>query len=341
MSAFAPDLVLFTNAAESPTLPVCDHYAGSERLMRKSLQRQMASGPSFDITFDCEDGAQVGQEQAHAELVARLLASEENRFSRVGVRIHAPSHPGWRRDLDIIVGQGARLPAYVMVPKVQSVAQVETVAQHLRELGAETVPLHVLIETHGALEAVHAIAALPLVQSLSFGLMDFVSAHGGAIPDAAMRSPGQFDHPLVRRAKLEISAACHAHGKVPSHNVSTEVRDMSVVADDARRARDEFGFTRMWSIHPEQIEPIVSALSPAPALLDTATRILLAALANNWGPIRHADRLHDRASYRYYWSLLKRAHAMRRELPAAARALFEDIAPPSASRPATAGNGNF
>ena len=45
----------------------------------------------------------------------------------------------------------------------------------------------------------------------------------------------QFDHPLVRRAKLEISAACHAHGKVPSHNVSTEVRDMDVVANDALR----------------------------------------------------------------------------------------------------------
>ncbi|MBC8863274.1 CoA ester lyase, partial [Escherichia coli] len=69
----------------------------------------------------------------------------------------------------------------------------------------------------------------------------------------AMRSPGQFEHPLVRRAKLEIAAACHAHGKTPSHNVTTEVRDMNVVAGDARRARDEFAFTRMWSIHPAQI----------------------------------------------------------------------------------------
>jgi Citrate lyase beta subunit len=90
--------------------------------------------------------------------------------------------------------------------------------------------------------------------------MDFVSAHDGAIPDTAMRSPGQFDHPLVRRAKLEISAACHAYGKVPSHNVSTEVRDMSVVANDAARARNEFGYTRMWSIHPAQIEAIVARL---------------------------------------------------------------------------------
>ena len=29
----------------------------------------------------------------------------------------------------------------------------------------------------------------------------------------------------------------------------------------------------------------------------------------DWGPIRHQDRLHDRASYRYYWSVLKQARA--------------------------------
>ena len=108
--------------------------------------------------------------------------------------------------------------------------------------------------------------------------MDFVSAHHGAIPDSAMRSPGQFEHPLVRRAKLEIAAACHAHGKTPSHNVTTEVRDMSVVAADAR-ARDEFAFTRMWSIHPAQIRPIVDAFAPRTDEVALAAEILLAAQA--------------------------------------------------------------
>ncbi len=81
-----------------------------------------------------------------------------------------------------------------------------------------------LIETHGALAQVFDIAALVQVECLSFGLMDFVSAHNGAIPGrAAMGSPEQFEHPLIRRALAEISAACHAHGKVPSHNVSTDI----------------------------------------------------------------------------------------------------------------------
>lgn len=93
-----------------------------------------------------------------------------------------------------------------------------------------------LIETHGALTDVQAIAALSQVECLSFGIMDFVSGHHGAIPANAMHSPAQFTHGLVVRAKLEIAAACHAHGKVPSHNVTTEIRDMAIVANDATQA---------------------------------------------------------------------------------------------------------
>ena len=46
------------------------------------------------------------------------------------------------------------------------------------------------------------------------------------------------------------------------------------------------------------------------------------------GADQHRDALHDRASYRYFWQVLERAHATGRVLPAEARAWF-----------ATAGNG--
>ena len=43
-------------------LPVCDHYAGVEVRMRKSLELQAEMGPVFDVTLDAEDGAPVGGE---------------------------------------------------------------------------------------------------------------------------------------------------------------------------------------------------------------------------------------------------------------------------------------
>ena len=137
-----------------------------------------------------------------------------------------------------------------------------------------------------------------------------------------MRSPGQFNHPLVARAKCEIAAAALGNGIIPSHNVTTEIRDASVVREDARRARLEFGFLRMWSIHPNQILPIVESMRPDFAEVNEATILLVAAQDAAWGPIQLEGKLHDRASYRYYWELLQRAHATGMEIPDDARLRF-------------------
>jgi citrate lyase subunit beta / citryl-CoA lyase len=327
MRALTPAEVLFDGEAPPAALPVCDHYAGSEQLMLKSLALQTQLGPVFDVTLDCEDGAQVGREAEHAALVASLIGSDRDNFGRVGVRIHGFDHPHWRDDVRLILRAAKRPPAYMTLPKIRRAADAAEMCAFIegtrRELRiAQPIPTQLLIETHGALAQVFQLAALPSVESLSFGLMDFISGHDGAIPDTAMRSPGQFDHPLVRRAKLEIAAACHAHGRVPSHNVSTEVRDMQVVAADAARARDEFGYTRMWSIHPAQVPVIVAAFAPRDDAIATAAEILLAAQAAQWGPIRHGDTLHDRASYRFYWSVLRRARATGRALPPETAPLF-------------------
>ena len=213
----------------------------------------------------------------------------------------------------------------MVLPKPNGVADVrralEVINRAAVPAGRAALPVHVLIETHGALREAYDIAALPQVECLSFGIMDFVSAHYGAVPASAMRTPGQFSHPLVVRAKLEMVAACHAHGKVASHNVTTEIKDSAVVANDAQRAGAEFGFTRMWSIHPDQIKPILKAFTPRLSEVNEATNILQEAMAVNWGPIAQHGRLHDRASYRYYWTVLQRAKLAGLALPESAAAI--------------------
>ena len=76
--------VLFQGTQQPISIPACDHYAGSEKLMHKSMALQQQMGPVFDITFDCEDGAAAGNEAAHAQLVAALIAGPENRHGRIG-----------------------------------------------------------------------------------------------------------------------------------------------------------------------------------------------------------------------------------------------------------------
>jgi len=330
-----PSEILFQGKRQPLLLPACDHYAGSEKLMRKSMALQQELGPLFDITFDCEDGAAAGAEQEHAQLVAALLNDEGNRHARIGARLHDSASAHFACDLATIVGGAARRLAYIVLPKADSVGDVlraiELINEHALPAGRAALPLHVLIETHGALRDAFAIAALPQVECLSFGIMDFVSAHYGAIPGSAMRTPGQFTHPLVVRAKLEMVAACHAYGKVASHNVTTEIKDTSVVANDAQRAGAEFGFTRMWSIHPDQIKPIIKAFTPRVSELHEASSILVEAANAQWGPIAQNGRLHDRASYRYYWTVLQRARLAGLALPDAAAALVNHDHSPESS----------
>ncbi|MEN9435628.1 MAG: hypothetical protein RIR09_283 [Pseudomonadota bacterium] len=331
-----PRAALLGAQGASVYLPVCDHYSGLEARMVKSLQLQADMIAEFgvcvfDVTLDCEDGAPIGGEAEQAQRIVALAnaacansavsVSAPNAYRRVGVRVHPVGHAAFEADVQTIVGQAAHALRYVMVPKVET---VNDVAQAVAAIDAATppalqacpLPVHVLIESPAAVHHAFEIAAHPRVQSLSFGLMDFVSAHGGAIPSVAMsvrpvgdtHSLDQFHHPLVLRAKMEVASACHAHGKVPSHCVVTEFRDLLALTRAAHTASSALGFTRMWSIHPDQIRPILAAFAPPLDEVALASEIVLEAQSREWAPMALRGQLHDRASYRYYWQVLERAY---------------------------------
>ena len=351
-----PRDVLLGAQAASASLPVCDHYCGIEARMLKSLQLQKELAEEFgtcvfDVTLDCEDGSPVGGEVEHAELVAKIafnsavaninaaykaikkianIKRDSQKKSRIAVRVHAPDHAAFESDINIIIGQASHALCHVMIPKVESVADIDRAVKLIdtaqQKSNAKTpiakLPLHVLIESPTAVHRSFEIAAHPRVQSLSFGLMDFVSSHGGAIPASAMGLAGQFTHPLVVRAKLAIASACHAHGKVPSHCVVTEFSDVDAIKNAAAQAANTLGYTRMWSIHPSQIRPILVAFAPAEQEIDVATDIVCAGVAADWAPISYKGTLHDRASYRYYWQILERAHQTGRVMDASVAHFF-------------------
>ncbi len=334
-----PRDVLLGAQASAGLLPVCDHYSGVPARMRKSLALQAELTQEFgacvfDVTLDCEDGAPVGAEHEHAQCVVELIHSapglnrpaDDVTRPRVAVRVHPVDHPAFDADVFTIVPAAGALLSHLMIPKVESVADVDRAVQALAQATtdprAQMLPLHVLVESPAAVHRAFEIAAHPRVQSISFGLMDFVSAHGGAIAADGMSGEGQFTHPLVVRAKLEIASACHAHGKAPSHCVVTEFRDAAVIEKAARTACAQMGFTRMWSIHPDQIRPILSAFAPRASDIAVAAEIIDRAQGAQWAPIAYQGRLHDRASYRLFWHVLERAFRTGQPLPESARRYF-------------------
>ena len=328
MAMTHPRDILLGAQAATCFLPVCDHYSGVEARMRKSLQLQAEMTEEFgacvfDVTLDCEDGAPVGGEADHAAMVVELAALAAS-DARVAVRVHPVDHPAFEADMHAIAGKLGHRLSHIMIPKVDGIGDVRKAERALLAASAGELPLHVLIESPLAVRNAFEIAAHPRVQSLSFGLMDFVSSHGGAIPAGGMGSQGQFSHPLVVRAKLEIASACHAHGKVPSHCVVTEFNDVAAMARAARRASREFGYSRMWSIHPNQIRAILDAFAPDDEEIEDASKIIAAGASADWAPVSFDGKLHDRASYRYFWQVLERAHRTGRALAFDVQSYFQD-----------------
>ncbi|MFZ5630553.1 MAG: HpcH/HpaI aldolase/citrate lyase family protein [Spirochaetota bacterium] len=306
-----PNDALFAGEKPFPVIATCEHFAGNEKMIMKAFSFQDEKGPVFDITQDCEDGAPTGQEKEHAEMIVRLTNSEHNKHNMAGARIHDYTSKYWKQDVDILVpGCGERL-AYITIPKPTAYEQVKEMIEYIQAAAKKAglkreIPIHVLIETHGALRDVEKIATLPWLQVIDFGLMDFISGHHGAIALSNMKSPGQFDHKLLARAKSNCVAAALANGVVPAHNVTLDLKNFEQTKSDASRARNEFGFLRMWSIYPTQIDAIVEAMKPDLSEVKKGVAVLLAAQDAAWGPIQHDGELHDRATYRGFWTIVQR-----------------------------------
>ena len=288
-------------------------------MISKSFALAEQLGPVFDLTCDCEDGSAVtgpsvaGQELAHAELICQLISAKKPSQLRTGVRVHPFSSPLCASEIELFVRQIGPKLAYITIPKIADFAEAKSALEAVRTCCAKNglpkpIPVHLLIETMQAVADVQRIAELPGIEVLDFGLMDFISEHQGAIPAACMRSPGQFEHQQLIRAKTEIAAAALRCGIVPSHNVSVAFSDPETTRADAALAHQRFGFLRMWSIHPAQIPAIVAGMTPAGEDLLKMESILLAGYRNQWAPIAFEEVLHDRASYRYFWDCVRRAH---------------------------------
>src|SRR5688572_28843568 len=166
-----PAQALFEGETPFPVIPSCEHFAGSEKLILKAFELQEKLGGTFDVTMDLEDGAPAGREKQHAELYVKLQRSPENKRKMAGVRVHDYTHAAWKQDVDIVVGGAGETIAYLTIPKPTAARQVAEMIEYVqgacKRAGlARELPIHVLVETHGALREVHQIAALPWLQVL-------------------------------------------------------------------------------------------------------------------------------------------------------------------------------
>ena len=97
-----------------------------------------------------------------------------------------------------------------------------------------------------------------------------------------------------------------------------EARDLVARAQVAQRQLAE--------LSQAQIDAIVDAMRPTAHEVEKAQAIIAAAQDADWGPLALDGEMHDRASYRLAWTMLKRAHAAGVPLSPRAAAYFPSAA---------------
>ncbi|MEN4920412.1 CoA ester lyase [Achromobacter spanius] len=215
------------------------------------------------LILDLEDAVAPDAKPLAREQVAAALREGGYGHRECVVRINALDTAWGADDVRAIARAGAHA---VLLPKVESPAQLDALAQALDAAGAHAnLPLWAMAETPLGFLRLDAIAGgHPRLAAIVVGTSDLVK-------DLHARHTPSRDETLLARS-LAVMAA-RAHGLAVLDGVHLDLNDDTGLADACRQGRDQ-GFDGKTLIHPRQIAAANAAFAPAPEELNTARKRL-------------------------------------------------------------------
>jgi citrate lyase subunit beta/citryl-CoA lyase len=223
-----------------------------------------------EIVIDLEDAVTPAAKDEARAAVAAALVEGEWQAGTVTVRVNATATDWCERDIHELAGlDGSSLDSLV-VPKVESAADVELVDRLIAEAGGgRPVAVQGLIETPLGLRWVYEIAeASERLEALIVGFADLAASLGR--PGGA-EYPGDSWH-WVRETVL---VAARAAGLQAIDGPHLRIDDLDGLREEARRAR-ALGYDGKWALHPSQVEPLNEIFGPTQEEFDRANEILAA-----------------------------------------------------------------
>src|SRR6202165_725144 len=240
------------------------------------------------IIVDLEDAVAANDEALAREHRSAWLADRTDVGERVLVRINDAGTPWFDADLGVLRGTGIRA---IMLPKVEHGYQVDRVRAAL-PFGGFVLPI---IESARGVLAVESIAAVPAVQRLAFGTLDY------AVDLDLSGDERGLTYPACR-----IAIASRAAGLLaPIAGVTTDIDDEAKLLADLVFGR-ACGFGAKLCIHPRQVAVLHRALAPRPEEIAWAQRVLSAANAAR-GAVQVDGQMVDRPVLLKAKSILERS----------------------------------
>lgn len=219
------------------------------------------------LIYDLEDSVAPSEKDAARVLVRNALLSLDCCGAERMVRINQGDRG--LDDLEWVVPYGVHL---ILIPKVESAAEVIRVAEHvaqisMREGRKNPVWLMPIVESaKGGWFAYDIASAHDTVVSLALGLEDYTA-------DIGVQRTNEGRESFWVRAQV-INGA-RAAGVQPIDTVFSDVGDMEGLLDSVREAK-ALGFEGKGCIHPRQIAVVHQGFAPEADEIEKAKKIVLA-----------------------------------------------------------------
>jgi len=166
---------------------------------------------------------------------------------------------------DLLAFRAAPLkPKVVMLPKTESVTEVEIAVRHLKTGAGDAPQILALIETGKGLGAAEAIASHPSVAAIAFG---------GADLAADLHATLAWEPMLFARSRIAQAAAAAG---IPAFDVPfLDIHDAAGLTKETQLVK-ALGYSCKLAIHPAQIAPINAVFTPDSKELERAEQIVAA-----------------------------------------------------------------
>lgn len=268
-------------------------YTPASRMDR--VQKALEAGKADIVVADLEDGTAPADKAKARDEVARFLKTNPKSRSHFAVRINP--WPGATGHADIAALR-AHPPGTLVLPKVESMENVNGVAAMLGDHG-RNVRFLVLVESAKGVLNAASVCSAPRVDAVIFGAEDYAASVG------AVRTKEGLE---VLYARSHVVACAAAAGIDAIDLVYPDYKDPEGFLRDLK-AGVGLGYTGKQLIHPDQIEPTHRGFAPSPDEVAKAKAIVQASETAGGGVVVVADRMIDRPLVEQARRVLKRAQA--------------------------------
>lgn len=221
--------------------------------------------PADGLILDLEDAVAPDAKETARERVCAAASSKKYGSREVTIRVNGLDTE-WHDD-DIRAAAEAG-PAAIVVPKVNSAAEVHNIERALERGGApDHTKIWAMVETPVAmLHAEEIASASERLTVLVMGTNDLAKElHAEFVPGRA---------PLLGGLSLALLAA-RATGKAILDGVYNDVKDLEGFEAECLQGR-QFGFDGKTLIHPSQLEPCNRVFAPSEAEIERSRKIITA-----------------------------------------------------------------